>query len=361
MFHDLVNKYPTELFIYMDDILIATNSNLNHHRQIVNDVLKLLARESYFLRPSKCSFEQTRIEYLGLIVDGNKLAVNPAKAKGLKDWPRTLNKVKEVQSVLGVLGYQRPFIPNYATIARPLTGLTKKDHPFIWTSQCCQALDTLIDIVTSNPSLHQPNPTKPFTLQVDVLAFATGAILTQKDHRGKNEAVGFHSKTFSVAEQNYDIHNRELLALVCSLTNWCHLLIGSPHPVMVYTDHKNFEYYHHPQHINRWVARYIPCLADYNFILVHLPGEQNKANALSRRPDLHPGDNNNHEVTVLPPSLFARATTFSNTDDCVRAGQLAQPDNIRKWVSTFSLSKTNDLYWYSDSLVVVDNLPLQRG
>ena len=163
----------------------------------------------------------------------------------------SMDKVKEVWSVLGVLGYQRPFIPNYATIVRPLIELTKKDHPFVWTPQCQQALDTLINIVTSNPSLHQPDLTKPFTLQVDALAFSTGAILTQKDHRGKAEAVGFHSKTFLEAEQNYDIHDQELLALICGLTNWRHLLMGSPHPMTVYTDHKNLEYSCHPQHINR--------------------------------------------------------------------------------------------------------------
>ena len=88
-------------------------------------------------------------------------------------------------------------------------------------------------------------------LQVDASAFTTGTILTQKDHRGKNEVVGFHSKTFSEAKRNYDIHDQELLTLVRSLTNWRHLLIGSPHPVTVYTDHKNLEYYHHPQHINQ--------------------------------------------------------------------------------------------------------------
>ena len=134
--------------------------------------------------------------------------------------------------------------------------------------------------------------------------------------------------------------------------------MGSPHPVTVYTNHKNLKYYRHPQHINRRVACYIPRLADYNFTLVHLPGEQNKADALSRRPNLYPRDNDNHEVTVLSPSLFARATTFSNTDDHIREGQLAQPDDIRKWASTFYLSKTDDLYWYGDCLVVVDNLRL---
>ena len=96
MFRDLVNKYLSEQFVYMDDILISTNGDLDRHRQIVDDVLELQAKESYFLRLSKCIFEQTRIEYLGLIVDGNKLAIDPVKAKGLNDWPRTLNKVKEV-------------------------------------------------------------------------------------------------------------------------------------------------------------------------------------------------------------------------------------------------------------------------
>ena len=64
MFHNLVNKYPTELFVYMDNILITTKNNINHHRQIIDDILELLAKESYFLQPSKCVFEQTQIEYL---------------------------------------------------------------------------------------------------------------------------------------------------------------------------------------------------------------------------------------------------------------------------------------------------------
>ena len=135
--------------------------NLDRHCQIVDEVLELLARESYFLRPSKCVFEQTHIEYLGLVVDGGQLTIDPVKASGLKDWPRNLTKVKQVRSVLGVLGYQRPFIPNYASIAKPLTDLTRKDHPFEWTPQCRNALDTLINIILSNPSLRQPDCYEP--------------------------------------------------------------------------------------------------------------------------------------------------------------------------------------------------------
>lgn len=111
--------------------------------------------------------------------------------------------------------------------------------------------------------------------------YATGAILTQQDTRGKHQAIGFYSKTFNEAEQNYDIHNRELLAVFRGLTHWHHLLLSSPFETTVLTDHKNLEYYRQPHHINRHVARYVAQLADYNFILKHIPGTTNKADTLS--------------------------------------------------------------------------------
>lgn len=222
-------------------------------------------------------------------------------------------------------------------------------------------MDTLIKIVLSNLSLCQPDPNKPFSLQVDTSAFATEAILTQKDARGKDKAVGFNSQTFSAAERNYNTHDHKLLALIRELANWRHLLVGAAYPITVYTDHKNLEYYRHPQHINRRVACYIPHLADYNFTLTHLPGEQNKADALSRHPDFHLGDDDNQAVTVLPPSLFSRATSLSTIDNCVRVGQLTSPHNLQRWATTFALKTVDRLSWYGDCLVVVDNLPLRWG
>jgi hypothetical protein len=112
-----------ELFVYVDDILVATNEDVNCHHQIVGEVLHLLARESYFLRPTKCNFEQRSITYLGVIVENNTIRPDPKRTSALKDWPRQLSTVQEVRSILGVLGYQRPFIPNFANIARPLVTL----------------------------------------------------------------------------------------------------------------------------------------------------------------------------------------------------------------------------------------------
>jgi hypothetical protein len=185
IFKTLTDRYPTKLFIYVNDILVATGSDINQHHQIVNEVFDLLALKSYFLCPAKCSFEQTSITYLGIIVEDSQIKPDPQKTSALREWPHTLNSVCEVRSILGILGYQHPFTPNFVNIAHPLVALTKKDIPFIWTETCTKALNTLIDVVLSNPLLHQSNLACPFYLQVDVSAFVTGAILMQKDDRGK--------------------------------------------------------------------------------------------------------------------------------------------------------------------------------
>ena len=215
-----LNKYPNETGNYINDMVVATKRDLPRHQQIVGELLEIFQQNSYFLRPAKCEFEVSKIECLGLVVDGDTLSIDPKKADGLHNWPRTLSTVKEVRSILGVLGYQRPFIPHYADIARPLTALTKKNHPFLWTLECQTALNTLIKAVTNGPTLAQPDLMLPFFLQVDASAYATEAILTQKDTRGKHRAMGFLSKTFNEAECNYDIHDRELLAVFRALTYW---------------------------------------------------------------------------------------------------------------------------------------------
>jgi hypothetical protein len=106
---------------------------------------------------------------------------DPVKIAGLRDWPRTLHSVTDVRRILGVLGYQCPFIPDYAHITRPLTELTKKNITFCWTDQCRQALDTLISILLDDPNLTQPDPSRPYYLYVDASDYASGAILTQQD------------------------------------------------------------------------------------------------------------------------------------------------------------------------------------
>jgi hypothetical protein len=117
------------------------------------------------------------MDFLGMRLNRHGITIDLSKIKGLTDWLRELKNVKEIRKVLGVLGYQCPFIPNFAHFARPLTNLLKKDTPFKWTPKCCASLDTLIDIITSSPVLVAPNQEQQFELEVDASRFAIGAIL----------------------------------------------------------------------------------------------------------------------------------------------------------------------------------------
>jgi hypothetical protein len=145
------------------------------------------------------------------------------------------------------------------------------------------------------------------------------------------------------------------------LEHWRHLLIGSPHDVTVFTDHKNLEYYRHPHRINQRVARYIPRLADYHYRLVHKPCAQNHADALSRRPDHTKGKEDNTDITVLHPETFVNASLSNRIDDRVMTHQLEHQDTLEEWAAPYQLVKTHKYWWKDTRLVVVDNTPLRRG
>ena len=101
-------------------------------REPYNTVLKTLEEASFFLKPSKCQFEQTKIKYLGVVLNREKIQMDPVKIKGVSKWPRELTSVKDIHTTMGILGYQRPFIRGFAEIARPITSLLKKGVNFVW-------------------------------------------------------------------------------------------------------------------------------------------------------------------------------------------------------------------------------------
>ena len=185
---------------YMDDILISTPLGLELHRKIVHDILDTLEATSFYLQVTKCIFEVTCIEYLGLLIDGETLQIDPTKLKGIQEWPENLKTLKEVWSFLGVVGYHCPWIEELTYITQPLTNLQKKNIPFVWDDKCRQAVQILKQWVTSNPVLWQPDHNWPFKLEVNASQCATSAILWQWDDRGKKCVIGYDSSTLSDAE-----------------------------------------------------------------------------------------------------------------------------------------------------------------
>ena len=279
-------KYGSRRFkVYLDDILIATGRNdpPELHDQIVREWLEICRKFQLFLQTEKCRFKQPQVEYLGLLIDGDKICPDPTKLRGLTEWPETLTSKGEVRSTLGVFGYQRIFVENFSKIVAPLTRLTKKEAPFIWTEECTKAIQGLKKKLTGEPVLWQPVMDKPFFLEVDASDYATGAVLFQKDKEGRPRICGYHSKTFNETEQRYEIYDKELTAIDRALANWQHLLKGAK--VHILTDHKNLIYYRHPHKLTDRAKRVRQRMGEYNYVLHHKLGITNRADALSRRPD----------------------------------------------------------------------------
>jgi RNase H-like domain found in reverse transcriptase/Integrase zinc binding domain/Reverse transcriptase (RNA-dependent DNA polymerase) len=354
-FADILQKYPKEVFNYMDNFMVVTQKlpeGLKRHWQICHELLNIMEKQSYYLKLSKCQFEQPKMDILGWLVEDGNIKIDPAKVTGIAEWPRELRNVKEVWGTLGVLGYQRPFTRGFADIAKPLTELTMKEKPFKWTQECTNALEKLINIVTSELVLACPDLNKPFELEVDASAYAVGTILFQRDENKWRRDVGYFLKALNPAEWNYDIWDREFLAVVTGLCFWRHLLIGSSHKVTVWTDDANLQYYQHPQKVNRRVARYIAVLEDYNLKLKHLPGTNNHANGLPRGPDYDQGGEDNDVVTALPNELFARVISNMAFDEQIHRQQKEHLEKIKEWKDKHSLKHLDRSWWKGTTLVV---------
>ena len=355
-FRELLQKYLENLGNYMDDWWIAmedTPEGTALHRKITHEFLDQMERKSYFLKISKTKFEELQMEILGWQVGVGGICIDPSKVAGIRDWPRQLKDVKQVRSTLGALGYQRPFIKNFAAIARPLHDLTKKDKPFVWTQECTDALEQLIQAVTSEPILYQPDWSKQFKLEVDASLFAIGAVLFQRDGEGWRRPISYFSQALNPAERNYDIWDREFLAVIRGLKHNRHLLVSSPHKVLVLTNHENLAHYQHPQKINRRVARYLHTLADFDLELRHIPGSTNKADALSRRPDHDDVSQDNEEVVALPDSLFARAVAAGKKDKQILDKQKENRDIWKEWKRLYNCEEREDALYKGEALAVM--------
>ena len=290
--------------IYMDDLLIYS-PDMTTHTKRTKRVLQCMIELDLHLKLEKCIFATTTVEYLGMIVKPGQLAMDPVKLNGIAQWP-TPSKVKDVRSFLGFTNFYRRFIPNYFTLACPLIDLTKKNLPWDWTPSQQQAFDQLKHLFLWQPVLCIPDLSSPFTIATDASKYTSGTILLQTDLNGDWHPCSYLSQSFSPAEQNYDIYDWELLAVIHALKTWRHYLHSSPFPIQVFTDHKNLTYFRKPQALNCQQARWLLNLVDFDLTMIHVPGSHlAEPDALSRRPDLLPSTTPENEgVTLLPSFLF---------------------------------------------------------
>ncbi len=175
--------------------------------------------------------------------------MDPVKVQGVTDWLQPA-KVKDIQSFIGFVNFYWRFIHNFSETACPLHVLTHKLKDWSWGAAEQQAFDALKSTVTSSPTLTFPSKSGLFCLECDTSNFTMGAILSQQQEDGLFHLIGFISKSFSNTEQNYQIHDKEMLAIMCALEEWRHFLEGSNQKFKIHTDHKNLSYFQEAPKLN---------------------------------------------------------------------------------------------------------------
>lgn len=303
---------------YLDDILIYSK-NVEEHEIHVRQVLQKLRDAGLYAKMEKCVFHTTQVDFLGYIISNDGLMMDSKKVQTIMDWkiPKT---VRDVQCFLGFANYYRIFIKDFSRVAAPLTRLTSKDK-FQWNQEAEAAFEALKTSFVSAPVLYRVDFSKVFFMETDASDFALGAVLSQMGTDDKLHPIAFHSRKFSAAEINYEIHDKELLAIVDSFQEWRHYLEGASSPVTVYTDHKNLEYFMSARVLNRRQARWSMSLSRFDFIITYRPGkQQGLSDALSRRSYFAPKEGDaafEQQRTVLlkPEQFHLRAVKSTLTVD----------------------------------------------
>ena len=266
------------IIIFLDDILVYSG-DMETHVTHVRQTLAILREHQLYAKVSKCSFFQHRVEYLGHIVSSEGLSPDPAKVAAVADW-KVPTSVTEVRSFLGLAGYYRRFIPQFAKIAAPLTNLTRKNTPFTWSLREGEAFEQLKTVLLHAPVLQLADPERTFVVTTDASDFAIGAVLSQRWDDGEHP-VAYESRKMNAAEGNYATHEKELLAVIHALRTWRHYLLGNSFTVV--TDHNSLKYLHTQPNLSRRQARWAEFLAEFEFDFVYRPGKGNVvADALSR-------------------------------------------------------------------------------
>ena len=150
IFRPIIDKWEplgTKVGKYMDDMAVATCTNLQDHITCVTEILELAMQYDLFFTLEKCIFHAPCMDYLGIIIEKGMTCMDPVKVEGIQNWPR-LSKVKDIRSFLGFCNFYRPFIKGFAHITRPLNELTKKDAEWNWTSRQEEAFNKLKECVT---------------------------------------------------------------------------------------------------------------------------------------------------------------------------------------------------------------------
>ena len=270
---------------YLDDIAIYSGS-WEEHLVHVGVVLDKIRAAGLTLKPEKCHLGMAEVQYLGHRVGCGSQRPEPAKVEAVANWPTPTTKT-QVLAFLGTAGYYRRFVPDYSTIAKPLTDLTKKNLPkqVLWSLACEAAFQALKQALVNAPVLAAPVPNKRFLVHTDASMYGLGAVLSQVGEDGGEHPVAYLSRKLLPREVSYAAVEKECLALVWALKKLSPYLYGQEFSLV--TDHNPLVWLNRVSGDNGRLLRWSLALQPYNFIISYRPGKLNgNADGLSWQTDI---------------------------------------------------------------------------
>jgi hypothetical protein len=222
------------------------------------------------------------------------------KVRAIQDW-LVPQKIKDIQSFLGFCNFYRCFISSCSNITIPLTRLTRSNVKWNWSEAADSAFNTLKSAFNTPAILHHWEPNRQITVETDASNYAIASILSITSDNGEIRPIAFCSRSLTLPELNYDVHDKELLAIFDAFKHWHHYLEESPIPIDVVTDHKNLEYFSTTKVLTRRQVRWSEYLSPFNIVIRFHPGRLGaKPDALIRRWDVYPKEGDNTYAKVNP-------------------------------------------------------------
>ena len=268
------------VFIYIDDVIIYSE-NLEEHLKTLAEVLDRLQKAGLKIKIKKCQFLQKELEYLGHTLNEEGVKMQAGKVKAIIEYPAPSN-IKAVRRFLGMIGYYRPFIQNFAAKAYPITNLLKQENKFEWEKEQQESFELLKNCLMKDPILVYPDFTKEFFLACDASSTGLGAVLLQKN-KSRMRVISYASRVLNATEQRYSVTEKECLGVVWGLKKYRHLILG--YNVNILTDHKPIldlfkkRDFINNQKFNRWFL----AILEYGPEFKYIPGRSNTlADGLSR-------------------------------------------------------------------------------
>ena len=312
--------------VYLDDIVVYAKT-AEQHLERLEMIFQRLGEAGLKLKPEKCRFFRRSVSFLGHVISDQGIVTDPAKTKQVADWP-TPTSTQELRSFMGLSGYYRRFVQDFAKLASPLHALTKKGATFRWSDEAQRSFETLKAALTSPPVLAMPTDDGEFILDTDASDYAIGAVLSQRQE-GVERVIAYASRSLDRRERNYCVTRKELLAVVHFLKYFKQYLLGRR--IKVRTDHAALTWLRRTPDPIGQQARWLEQMEEYDFEVEHRPGIRHaNADALSRRPCTK------KDCVCQDPedSLFHRPADRSTTGSQLIAGTRVIEDISKRTTAT---------------------------